>query len=69
MKYFAVPGEPKFISLGGSVGPSEVKREGDEVRQKLVHGFARGRPTGSGQKNRWYAKRDRLYGNPHGLII
>ena len=66
--YFKVPGTPKFPTLHGRVGPSEVLRQGEEVKQKLEYTFARGRPLGSCQAQRWRLQRGQLYGNPRGVV-
>ncbi|MCJ1321134.1 hypothetical protein MMC15_006478 [Xylographa vitiligo] len=63
--YFKVPGQPKFPIMGGGVGPSEVVREGDEVKQKLEYTFAMKRALGSPQVQRWRRNRAKMYGNTH----
>ena len=56
------PGEVKFRVLYDNVGPSEIVREGEEVMQKLVYGFARGRPVGGPVAQNWFRKRKEAYG-------
>lgn len=66
--YFKQTGLPKFPSRGEAVGPSEVIREGEDVRQALEYAFGRGRPLGSPEARRWNLARATMFGPPERIL-
>jgi hypothetical protein len=64
--HFDIPGNSKFRSRNGDVGPSILTRQGSHnVKEEPIrYRFAPGRPLGSGERNYWLRSKAREFGPP-----
>ena len=63
--HFHIPGNSKFQYRGGTVGPSTLTRQNDQVKEAIRYRFASGRPLGSGQRTRFVISKAREFGPPN----